>query len=115
MYDSKQITQLRKSGRLKEAFDLAKRLLNDNPNDEYILNAYAWVLYSIVKLESTRNLSLANNFFSELCALEAKLKNDMLTENVNKLRPKLNPIYSNINQANELSKNGKTKEAINII
>ena len=114
MYDSKQITQLRKSGRLKEAFDLAKRLLNDNPYDEYILNAYAWVLYSIVKLESTRNLSLANNFFSELCALEAKLKNDMLTENVNKLRPKLNPIYSNINQANELSKNGKTKEAINI-
>lgn len=114
MYDSKQITQLRKSGRLKEAFDLAKRLLNDNPNDEYILNAYAWVLYSIVKLESTRNLSLANNFFSELCALETKLKNDMLTENVNKLRPKLNPIYSNINQANELSKNGKIKEAINI-
>ena len=45
MYDSKQITQLRKSGRLKEAFDLAKRLLNDSPNDEYILNAYAWVLY----------------------------------------------------------------------
>ena len=34
MYDSKQITQLRKSGRLKEAFDLAKRLLNDNPNNE---------------------------------------------------------------------------------
>lgn len=114
MYDSKQITQLRKSGRLKEAFDLAKRLLNDNPNDEYILNAYAWVLYSIVKLESTRNLSLANNFFSELCALEAKLKNDMLTENVNKLRPKLNPIYADIERANELRKNGKTKEAKNI-
>ena len=70
MYDSKQITQLRKSGRLKEAFDLANRLLNDNPNNEYILNAYAWVLYSIVKLESTRNLSLANNICSELCDLE---------------------------------------------
>ncbi|MFW5607199.1 MAG: tetratricopeptide repeat protein [Campylobacter hyointestinalis] len=114
MYESKKITELRKNGKLKEARNLAINLLQNNPNDEYLLNAYAWVLYSIVKLECNTNLNLANNFFNELCDLGHRLQNDMLTENIKKLRPKLNPVYADIERANELSKNGKTKEAVSI-
>jgi len=45
----KAITRLRKSGNLKEAWDLGVQAVKDNPNDQYIKGAMFWVCYAYIK------------------------------------------------------------------
>lgn len=49
MYASQQIRDLRKQGRLKEAYELGCNLLNQYPEDRYVKQAVGWVLYDYVK------------------------------------------------------------------
>tara|TARA_Y100000385_G_scaffold195791_1_gene202632 strand:+ start:154 stop:1710 length:1557 start_codon:yes stop_codon:yes gene_type:complete len=50
---SKEITELRKAGKLVEAYDKSLELLNSTPDDDvsviYIKRAFAWVLYNQLK------------------------------------------------------------------
>lgn len=46
---TKEVTELRKSGKLKEAYELAKNLLDESPDDEFVKSAYGWCLYALAK------------------------------------------------------------------
>ena len=50
------IKQLRKEGRLKEAFELAQNELTANPTDIWAKRAIAWVYYDLLKNAANRNL-----------------------------------------------------------
>ena len=64
------INELRKSGKLTEAYDLAKSLWTQNPGDVWAGRAYGWVLYSL--LRENEKVECADSylsFLSELCGL----------------------------------------------
>jgi len=54
-----EITDLRKSGRLDEAYSLAKQSLAQHPDDKFIKSAYGWVIYE--KLKKTVEMATQNN------------------------------------------------------
>lgn len=49
MIDHRDITKLRKAGKLEEALVLAKRAMAIAPHDPYVQGAYGWVLYEQLK------------------------------------------------------------------
>ncbi len=49
MIDHRLITELRKAGKLDEAFKLAEKAIKENPKDPKIQTAYGWVLYEQLK------------------------------------------------------------------
>ena len=50
MVAGKKISELRKAGRLDEAYELARRELRQDPDDEWVKGALAWVRYDPLKL-----------------------------------------------------------------
>lgn len=46
---SKEITELRKAGKLKEAFRLAQQAHAEDPDNRYVSGAFAWVIYDYLK------------------------------------------------------------------
>lgn len=50
MAPGKRISELRKAGRLDEAYELARRERRRDPEDEWVKGALAWVLYDQLKL-----------------------------------------------------------------
>jgi hypothetical protein len=45
----KKIHRLRKSGNLKDAWDIGCQVVEENPNDEYLKGAFFWVCYDYLK------------------------------------------------------------------
>lgn len=54
---SQKVTQLRKEGKIQEAFELAQELMKTNPDDIWNKRAIAWVYYEILKqnIEKEKN------------------------------------------------------------
>ena len=48
---SQKVFQLRKSGQLVDAYNLAIKLYNQDPNDDWIQKAYAWAI-ALNKIET---------------------------------------------------------------
>ena len=113
-YTTKKVFELRKNKQLSDAYKIASHLFTNDPKDEWIQKAYAWVLIDIIKIESTKNLELAKNFFNQLNSINFVTHDDILTKQIELLKPKLDSGYSHIQQAEQLSKNGKHQEALNI-
>lgn len=110
---SRKVFELRKSGQLLEAYNLAIKLYNHHPEDEWIQKAYAWVLIDTIKNEIKSNSGNANNFFNQLLSIDIS-DDEIILKQINFLRPKLNPNYQEVQQAENLSKNGNHTQAINI-
>lgn len=113
-YTTKQVFELRKNQKLGDAYKIALHLFNDDPNDEWTQKAYAWVLIDIIKIEATKNPDLARNFYNQLNAINFVSYDDILSKQIELLKPKLDSGYSQIQQAEQLSKNGKHQEALGI-
>lgn len=113
-YTTKKVFELRKNKQLDDAYKIASHLFKNEPNDEWTQKAYAWVLIDIIKVESTKNLEQAKNFYNQLNAINFVTKDDILSKQIDLLKPKLDSSYSQIQQAEQLSKNGKHQEALNI-
>lgn len=54
MYPNKQVTELRKSGRLQEALETGIQALNGNPDDLWLKRAIAWVYYDYIKEDAAQ-------------------------------------------------------------
>ena len=113
-YTTKKVFELRKNKQLDDAYKIASHLFKNEPNDEWTQKAYAWVLIDIIKVESTKNLEQAKNFFNQLNAINFVTKDDILSKQIDLLKPKLDTSYSLIQQAEQLSKNGKHQESLEI-
>jgi len=110
---SQNVFALRKSGQINEAYNLAVNLYKQNPEDEWIQKAYAWVLIDIIKEEINVNSEKKADFFNQL--LSININNDeIILKQIDFLKPKLNPNYQEVLHAENLSKKGEHTQAINL-
>lgn len=112
------IYALRKEGRLEEAHQIALRLYQQDSDDD-IKKALSWVLIDLCKkFLSEQNLNQAQIHFNQLSHIQFDY-DDEFVETIQKqirfLKPKIDTNYTQIHQAEELSKNGKQKEALTIL
>ena len=115
---SSPIYALRKQGKLEEAYQLSLRLYQQDSADDDINKAFSWVLIDLCKkLISEQNLSNAQTYFNQLSSIQFEYE-DEFVETIKKqiqfLKPKIDTNYSEIQKAEELSKNGNNKEALAI-
>jgi len=110
---SQEVFRLRKSGDLTEAYDLAIKLYSQDPNDEWIQKAYAWTLIDIIKNEIKVNSGNVDIFFDQLLSMNIT-DDEIISKQINFLRPKINPDYLEVQQAENLSKSGKHKQALEL-
>lgn len=115
-----QVYSLRKEGKIDQAYQCASKLYENNPGDEDIKKAYAWTLIDLCKREHANgNLSMAQEWMSKLSSLDFKEPYDDFTNTILKviksLKVKLNPFSDRINLASDLSKNGQTTQAYEIM
>ena len=108
---SQYVFKLRKEGQLIEAYNLAIKLYNQNPTDEWVQKAYAWILIDIVKNEINLGTNNAVSFFNQLLSINIVADN-LITKQINFLKPKLDSHYQSIQKATELSKKGDHAQAL---
>ena len=109
---SQKVFLLRKEKNLSAAYDLAIKLYNENQNDGWVQKAYAWVLIDIVKLELIGNLDNACTFYEQLLAIKFVDVDEIISKQINYLRPKLDIQYQEISKLEILSKNQNHVDAI---
>lgn len=66
MSTSTEVFQLRRDKQLEKAYKLAIQLYNQEPNDEWVQKAYAWVLIDFIKIEIHDDINKAQSFFNQL-------------------------------------------------
>jgi hypothetical protein len=112
------IYALRKEGRLEEAYKLALRLYQHDSADDDINKAFSWVLIDLCKkFISEQNLSNAQTYFNQLSSIQFEYEDEFvetIKKQIHFLKPKIDTNYSEIQKAEELSKNGNNKEALAI-
>jgi len=114
--EAKDLSGIEKLNKLNNALGIARNLYSEEPYDEWIQKAFAWVLIDLCKHHITnKNLNQAETSFNELNTIDFQGNEDEIIEKQkNFLRPKIDTNYSEIQKAEELSKNGKNQEALTI-
>ena len=122
--DSKTIFELRKESqnlsgigklnKLNGALDISRELYSVDSSDEWVQKAFAWVLIDLCKFYvAERNLKQAGICFNELNSIDFQgYEDDLIKNQKNFLRPKIDNNYSEVQKAEELSKNGNHQEAL---
>lgn len=83
MTNSKEVTRLRKEGKLEEAYTMATEGLLENPNDEWMKRAMSWCLYDALKCNASFEQSgLFLTRLSELKDLDMSVDEEMLWKNM---------------------------------
>lgn len=115
--EAKGLSGVGKLNKLNNALGIARKLYSDEPYDEWIQKAYAWVLIDLCKYYiADNNLYQAGNCTRELNMIDFQDYEDEIIENQkNFLRPKIDTKYRRIQKAEELSKTGKHQEAFNFM
>lgn len=114
--EAKDLSGVEKLNKLNKALGIARNLYSEEPYDEWNQKAFAWILIDLCKHYITeKNLNQAGICFRELNAIDFQGEEDDIIKNQrNFLRPKIDTNYSEIQKAEELSKNGNNKEALAI-
>lgn len=114
--EAKFLSGIEKLTRLEKAAEIARNLYSEEPYDEWNQKAFAWILIDMCKYSiAEKNLTQAEIYFKELNAIDFQGYKDEIIENQkNFLRPKIDVNYSEIQKAEELSQNGNNKEALAI-
>lgn len=114
--EAKYLSGIEKLNKLNSALRVARNLYSVEPDDEWIQKAFAWVLIDLCKHHITcNNLNEAKTSFKELKTIDFQGSHDDIIENQKSfLRPKIDINYSEIQKAEEQSKNGKHHEALAI-
>ncbi len=115
-----QVYQLRRDGEIDQAYQLARRLHQRNPDDDDASKAYAWTLIDLCKRYIANNdLQSAQPYSEELSSLEFSDPDDDFIQTIIKqaksIREKLNPFAAEVKRASELSKNGNVDDAMQIM
>jgi len=114
--DAKDLSGVEKQNKLNYALNISRQLYLEDSSDEWIQKAFAWVLIDLCKYYiADKNLNQAGVCFKELNTIDFQGYEDEIIENQkNFLRPKIDTNYSEVQKAEELSKNGKQQEALTI-
>lgn len=117
---STEIYDLRREGRLDEARQKAEELLRQDNRDQDIWKAYAWTLIDICKREQQRgNVEGAHQISDYLSGLRFNTTYDKFAETlvkkIQQLKLTVNPFFTQIQEAKELSQNGDNDRAWEIL
>ena len=105
----KEVTELRKSGQLTQAYNMAISDLKQMPNDSWACSALFWVLYDISKqLIEQQRFDNIHNFLQQFNWVFERLRGMGKADEI--ILKSLNNLKSNI--ATALLKSGKTIESI---
>lgn len=112
----KEIFNLRRDGKIDEAYNLALKEYQENSNDTWCIRALAWCLIDLCKRSAKINDNkLLGEYLANLNELTIPSDDDMLMSQIVYVNKLIDKNYVLIVQAKELSKNGKNKEALNIL
>lgn len=110
-----EVYQLRREGKIDDAYSVAVGLYGKYPNSDEVKKAYAWTMIDLCKRElAAGNTQAAMQWASSLSQLSFREIDDFtetILKNVRSLRMKLNPYAAKIQQACDLSKAGQNNEA----
>ena len=113
--EAKDLEGISKLNKLTEALNLAKRLFLSEPYDNWIQKAFAYTLIDLSKYYiANKNINQAGIYFNQLLSIDFKEIDEIIENQKNFLRPKIDTNYSDVQKAEELSKNGNNKEALAI-
>lgn len=114
--EAKDLSGVEKLNKLNNALNISRNLYIEDSSDEWIQKAFAWVLIDLCKYYiAERNLNQAGVCYNELITIDFQGYDDDIIENQkNFLRPKIDTNYLEVQRAEELSKNGSNKEALTI-
>jgi hypothetical protein len=113
--EAKNLEGISKLNKLTEALNLAQRLFSDEPYDEWIKKAFAYTLIDLSKYYITnKNINQAGVYFNQLLSIDFQEIDEIIENQKNFLRPKIDINYSEVQRAEELSKNGNHQEALAI-
>ncbi|SNB34109.1 tetratricopeptide repeat protein [Flavobacterium psychrophilum] len=112
--DSRTVFELRREGKIQEALNMALQLYQIDPDDAWNQSALAWPLIDLCKAALIQNnLSEAQKYFNQLIAIKFTSVDDIVTSQIGFLKPKIDINYSKIQEAENLSRNGNHKLALN--
>ncbi|MEJ8597290.1 hypothetical protein JSO62_01085 [Riemerella anatipestifer] len=114
--EAKYLSGVEKLNKLNNALNISRQLYLEDSSDEWIKKAFAWILIDLCKYYiADRKLNQAEVCFKELNTIDFQGHEDDIIENQkNFLRPRIDTNYSEVQKAEELSKNGKHQEALAI-
>jgi len=123
--DSKTVFELRKEAqslsgieklnKLNNALNISRNLHLEDSSDEWIQKTFAWVLIDLCKYYiAERNLNQAGVCYNELITIDFQGYDDIIENQKKFLLPKIDTNYSEVQRAEELSKDGNNKEALAI-
>lgn len=114
--EAKDLSGIEKLHKLNNALNISRKLYLEDSSDEWIQKAFAWVLIDLCKYYiADKNLNQASVCFKELNTIDFQGYEDEIIENQkNFLRPKIDINYSEVQKAEDLSKSGNNKEALAI-
>lgn len=112
--EAKELSGVEKLNKLNNALGIARKLYSDEPYDEWIQKAYAWVLIDLCKyFIAERNVNQGEFCYNELKIIDFQGYEDDIIENQkNFLRPRIDTNYTEVQKAEELSKKGRNQEAL---
>ena len=103
MTNTKEVFALRREGRLDEALQKARELYEDNPEDEWIIRAYGWVLISLIgKNKDSEDL---HDYINELKELP-EIEDDVFNEKREAACSIANPVNKKLQEIIQKSKDG---------
>lgn len=113
--EAKGLNGINKTNKLNKALQIANDLYELEPFDEWNQKALAWVLIDLCKyFISDNNFNQALIYFNQLNIIQFEYPDDIIESQKTYLKPKIDKNYQEIYQAEELSKNNKHQEALNI-
>lgn len=113
--EAKNLEGISKLNKLTEALNLAQRLFSSEPYDDWIQKAFAYTLIDLSKYYiANKNINQAGVYFNQLLSIDFQEIDEIIENQKNFLRPKIDTNYSDVQKAEELSKNGNNKEALAI-
>lgn len=113
MATSQEVFALRKAGSLDEAYAMALRVIEAEPNDEWNIKAFAWCLYDLTKRAVSQNdYPLARTFVERLEGLEISELDDILVSSIERIKILAIPERRIVIQAKEAGKQGNHQEAL---
>jgi len=114
--EAKDLSGIEKLNKLNNALNISRKLYLEDSSDDWTQKAFAWILIDLCKYYiADKNLNQASVCFKELNTIDFQGYEDDIIENQKSfLRPKIDINYSEVQKAEEFSKNGKNKEALSI-
>ena len=114
--EAKYLSGIDKLNVLNNALSIGRNLYSEEPYNEWNQKAFAWVLIDLCKYYiADNNLNQAETCLGELNTIDFQgYEDDIIESQKNFLLPRIDTNYSEVQRAEELSKNGNHREALAI-